>query len=149
CKRVRRWHARAGPHNRNGAHERVRIRRTIAAREQRRAELSNERAGRRGDHRRVNLPPALDAPVQQLASDNQARICPEALAALPGATRGPPPASGDDAGPARAADRLRALFEPDCEIFFVFGGTAANALALAALCQSYHAVICHPLAHVE
>ncbi len=26
----------------------------------------------------------------------------------------------------------------DCEVFFVFNGTAANSLALASLCQSYH-----------
>lgn len=33
--------------------------------------------------------------------------------------------------------------------FFVFNGTAANSLALASLCQSYHGVICHELAHIE
>ena len=44
---------------------------------------------------------------------------------------------------------FRDLFEIDCEVFFVFNGTAANSLALAALCQSYHSVICHETAHVE
>jgi len=34
-------------------------------------------------------------------------------------------------------------------VFFVFNGTAANALALATLCQSYHGIVCHELAHVE
>jgi threonine aldolase len=34
-------------------------------------------------------------------------------------------------------------------VFFVFNGTAANSLTLASLCQSYHSVICHELAHVE
>lgn len=34
-------------------------------------------------------------------------------------------------------------------MFFVFNGTAANSLALASLCRSYHSVICHELAHVE
>ncbi|MBX3633774.1 MAG: low specificity L-threonine aldolase, partial [Simplicispira sp.] len=34
-------------------------------------------------------------------------------------------------------------------VYFVFNGTAANSLALASLCQSYHSVICHELAHVE
>ncbi|MBA3903156.1 MAG: hypothetical protein C0522_05705 [Rhodocyclaceae bacterium] len=28
-------------------------------------------------------------------------------------------------------------------------GTVANSLAPASLCQSYHSVICHELAHVE
>ena len=44
---------------------------------------------------------------------------------------------------------IRDLFETDCEVFFVFNGTAANSLALASLCQSYHSVLCHELAHVE
>ena len=40
-------------------------------------------------------------------------------------------------------------FETPCEVFFVFNGTAANSLALASLCQSYHSVICTASAHVE
>src|SRR5262249_1129814 len=35
------------------------------------------------------------------------------------------------------------------EVFFVFNGTAANSLALASLCQSYHGVICCDASHVE
>ena len=38
---------------------------------------------------------------------------------------------------------IRELFETDCEVFFAFNGTAANSLALAALCQSYHSILCH------
>jgi len=34
-------------------------------------------------------------------------------------------------------------------VFFAFNGTAANSLALASLCQSYHSVICSETAHVE
>ncbi len=45
--------------------------------------------------------------------------------------------------------QFRELFEKDCEIYFVFNGTAANSLALASLCQSYHGVICCDSAHVE
>jgi threonine aldolase len=37
----------------------------------------------------------------------------------------------------------------NCDVYFVFNGTAANSLALASLCQSYHSVICHEAAHVE
>jgi len=44
---------------------------------------------------------------------------------------------------------LRDFFEADCEAFFVPTGTAANALALAALCQPYHSVLCHADAHVQ
>src|ERR1700727_937620 len=56
---------------------------------------------------------------------------------------------GNDIWTERAADAFRKLFETDCEVFFPFNGTAANSLALASLCQSYHSVICADAAHVE
>jgi threonine aldolase len=87
--------------------------------------------------------------LQQFASDNYAGICPEAWQALEAANRGHVTAYGDDPWTARASDAFRALFETDCEVYFVFNGTAANSLALAALCQSYHGVICCDQAHVE
>jgi threonine aldolase len=86
---------------------------------------------------------------RQFASDTNAGICPEAWAALVEANAGHLPAYGDDRLTARACDALRTLFETDCEVFFVASGTAANALALASLCQSYHAIVCHELAHIE
>ena len=45
--------------------------------------------------------------------------------------------------------RFASLFETDCEVYFVFNGTAANSLRLASLCQSYHGVICCDQSHVE
>jgi threonine aldolase len=86
---------------------------------------------------------------EQFASDNYAGICPEALEYTLQANQGAAPAYGDDEWTQRATDQFRSLFETDCEVFFVFNGTAANSLALAALCQSYHSVICHENAHVE
>jgi threonine aldolase len=86
---------------------------------------------------------------RQLASDTYAGICPEALAAIMEANRGHAPPYGDDDWTARATALLRELFETDCEVFFVATGTAANSLALAALCQPYHSVICHADAHVQ
>lgn len=83
------------------------------------------------------------------ASDNYAGICPEALAALVDANAAYAPAYGDDEWTRRVSDRLRNLFACDCDVYFVFNGTAANSLALASLCQSYHSVVCHDLAHVE
>lgn len=64
------------------------------------------------------------------------------------ANRGSAPSYGDDEWTQRASDAFRALFETDCEVFFVFNGTAANSLALASLCQSYHSVICSSVAHI-
>jgi threonine aldolase len=65
------------------------------------------------------------------------------------ANRGFAPSYGDDLWTERACSCIRDAFETDCQVFFVFNGTAANSLALAALCRSYHSVICHELAHVE
>ena len=88
--------------------------------------------------------------TQHFASDNNAGICPEAFEALKRAdAAGHEPSYGDDRWTKQACDTMRELFQTDCDVFFVFNGTAANALALAALCQSYHAVICHELAHIE
>src|SRR5512133_767163 len=83
------------------------------------------------------------------ASDNYAGICPEAWAAMAAANNGFSISYGDDPWTARACAQIRELFETDCEVFFVFNGTAANSLALASLCRSYHSIICHELAHVE
>lgn len=87
---------------------------------------------------------------QQFASDNYAGTCPEALKYfLEANASGHEVAYGDDRWTQRVCDAIRTLFETDCEVFFVFNGTAANSLALASLCQSYHSVICHEVAHVE
>lgn len=83
------------------------------------------------------------------ASDNYSGICPSAWRALEEANQGFGRAYGDDEWTGRACDALRDFFETDCQVFFVFNGTAGNSLALASLCRSYHSIICHELAHVE
>ncbi|EKD38636.1 MAG: L-threonine aldolase, partial [uncultured bacterium] len=83
------------------------------------------------------------------ASDNYAGICNEAWAAMAEANRGMASSYGDDYWTAEACEKIRELFETDCEVFFVFNGTAANSLALASLCQSYHSIVCHEMAHIE
>lgn len=88
-------------------------------------------------------------PRYGFASDNTAGICPEAWAALAEANAGAAASYGDDEYTARAADLFREVFETDCDVYFVFNGTAANSLALASMCQSYHSVITHQAAHIE
>jgi threonine aldolase len=96
-----------------------------------------------------NVPSSHPPRPRWLGSDNCAGICPEAWSALAEANENHARAYGDDDWTARAADELRKLFETDCEVFFVFNGTSANSLALAALGQSYHSLVCHECAHVE
>jgi threonine aldolase len=85
----------------------------------------------------------------EFASDNTAAICPEVFAALQEANANYAPAYGDDRWTARLCDRIREIFETDCDIYFVFSGTGANALALAQICQSFRSIICHERAHIQ
>ena len=86
---------------------------------------------------------------EQFASDNYSGICPQAWSAMAEANGSDEPAYGEDRWTQRAGDGLRGLFDTDCDVFFVFNGTAANSLALASMGQSFHSVICHELAHIE
>ena len=93
-------------------------------------------------------PDKMDLP-QQFASDNYSGICPEAMEYLQRANTGHDCPYGDDQWTARAATGFRELFETDCEVFFVFNGTAANSLAMATMCRSYHSIICAETGHIE
>ncbi|MDX1808485.1 MAG: low specificity L-threonine aldolase [Sulfurospirillaceae bacterium] len=86
---------------------------------------------------------------EQYASDNYSGIAPEVLQYMKKANEGSMKAYGEDVYTKMATDKIREIFECDCEVFFVFNGTAANSLSLAAMSQSYHSVICHELAHIE
>ncbi|MSU73066.1 MAG: threonine aldolase [Opitutus sp.] len=90
-----------------------------------------------------------DAPHFGFASDNAAGICPEALAALSTVNPGHVASYGNDAETLRAKKLFAAVFEKDCEVFFVFNGTAANALVFAALGQRHQGILCHALSHVD
>jgi threonine aldolase len=93
----------------------------------------------------------MSSPAERydFASDNTAGICPPAWAALEEANSGAEISYGDDEWTRRVVEEVREVFETDCEVFLIFNGTAANALALAHLCRSYHGVICHERAHCQ
>lgn len=83
------------------------------------------------------------------ASDNTSGICPEALQALSDANAGFQPSYGDDEITKEACEAFRRFFDADCDVYFVFNGTAANSLALASLCTSYNSIITAEEAHCE
>ncbi|HUN22435.1 MAG TPA: low specificity L-threonine aldolase [Anaerolineales bacterium] len=87
--------------------------------------------------------------MQHFASDNYSGVCPAAWSAMQTANSGHESSYGNDHWTQQVSDQLRELFEMPCDVFFVFNGTAANSLAVSALCRSYHSVICHELAHIE
>lgn len=82
------------------------------------------------------------------ASDNTAPIHPAVMAAIAAANEGPAPSYGADPITARAVAAVQGVFETDAAVFFTATGTAANALALAAACPPWGAVICHRHAHI-
>jgi len=83
------------------------------------------------------------------ASDNTAGVHPAVLQAIAAANRGHAPAYGDDELTARAVERLRAELGADAEVFFVWAGTAANALSMQAMLAPHQAVICADVAHLN
>ena len=88
-------------------------------------------------------------PSRSFASDNNAGVHPEIMAAIAGANEGHVVAYGDDPYTARATNLFREQFGADTEVFFVFGGTGANVLGLKAMTQSHQAIICADTAHVN
>jgi threonine aldolase len=87
---------------------------------------------------------------RDFASDNRSAVCPEAWDALARAnTAGHTPSYGEDPWTDKARAVFREIFETDCEVHFVFTGTAANSMAIATLARGQEAVICHNQAHIE
>jgi len=88
-------------------------------------------------------------PIRSFASDNNAGIHPKILDAIAGANHGHTVGYGDDAYTEAAVAKFKEHFGDDIDVYFVFNGTAANCLSLAALGRSYHAVICAEGAHIN
>jgi threonine aldolase len=86
---------------------------------------------------------------EQFASDNYSGICPQAMEYLVKANNGHDYPYGDDQWTKEACNLFRELFEIDCDVYFALTGTAANSLALASLCESYHSIISHEVGHIE
>ncbi len=86
---------------------------------------------------------------RSFASDNNAGIHPDILDAIAAANTGHVVGYGDDPWTRSAERAFRKHFGAGAEVFPVFNGTAANVLALKALVQPHHAVLCAEGAHVE
>jgi threonine aldolase len=87
-------------------------------------------------------------PARSFASDNNAGVHPEIIRAISEVNRGHAVGYGDDPVTAAAVANFRRHFGDDCEVFFVFNGTAANCLSLKALTDPFHAIICSEAAHI-
>lgn len=83
------------------------------------------------------------------ASDNYSGVHPRIMEAIIEANKGHAPSYGADEYTHRAIAAFRELFGHDREVFLVYNGTGANVLALKTLSQSFNAVICSELAHIN
>lgn len=81
-------------------------------------------------------------------SDNAAPACPQVIDALARANVQDTAYDGDR-WTAQLDARFSELFETDVAVLWVPTGTAANCLALAALCPPYGGVVCHREAHIQ
>jgi threonine aldolase len=89
------------------------------------------------------------SPRHHFASDNNSPAHPAVLRAIREANRGHAIAYGFDAYTDRAVGTFKRVFGASCEPFFVYTGTGANVLSLAALARPYHAVLCAEAAHLH
>ena len=87
--------------------------------------------------------------MRAFASDNYAGAHPDVLAAVAEANRDHTVSYGDDPWTARATEALKAHFGADADPWLVFNGTAANVLALGALCRTWEAVITPATSHLH
>src|SRR5258708_15871213 len=86
---------------------------------------------------------------RSFASDNNSGVHPRILQSLADANRGHVIAYGDDGYTRAAVEKFREHLGRNVEVYFVFGGTGANVLAIKAVSHAYNAVICAEAAHIN
>jgi len=84
-----------------------------------------------------------------LASDNNAGVHPEVLAAIAAANDGHVRSYGHDPYTEQAEAVFRRHFGDQARVWLVFNGTAANVLGLQAVTHPHNAVICADGAHIN
>jgi threonine aldolase len=94
----------------------------------------------------MNIP---EPPNHSFASDNVASAHPHVIEALSAANTGSAAPYGDDPWTHRATRKFRDLLEADVDVFFTYGGTGANVVALQSILAPHEAVICPSSAHIN
>ena len=87
-------------------------------------------------------------PAMRFFSDNAAAAHPRVIEAILASNRLDTAYDGDEWS-ARLDSAFSDLFETKVRAFWITTGTAANCLALAALCPPYRGILCHKDAHIE
>ena len=94
------------------------------------------------------MPQVLTRPIRSFASDNNAGVHPEVLAAITSANEGHVVGYGDDPYTESAKKKFEEHFGTGIEVYFTFNGTGANVLGLQALTRPYNAILCSDYAHI-
>lgn len=84
-----------------------------------------------------------------LGSDNHSGIHPRLLASVERANAQHAPSYGTDEWSERAQKLFQAKFGERGRTYFVFNGTAANALCLSSMIQSFESVLCSDVSHIN
>lgn len=87
--------------------------------------------------------------MKTFASDNNAGVHPEIMEALSKCNQEHVVGYGDDVYTCEAINTIRENFTQDTEVFFVYGGTGANVLAISSVCRPFESVICAQSAHIN
>lgn len=87
--------------------------------------------------------------INNFASDNVSCACPEVIDAVVAANSGTADSYGQDSHTLGLEKTLCEFFETTVKVFPAVSGTAANALAIAALTPSYGKVFCHQMSHIN
>jgi threonine aldolase len=86
---------------------------------------------------------------RSFASDNNAPVAPEILAAIVAANDGDALGYGHDERTAVAIEKFKAHFGPSTDVYFTFNGTGANVVALSCAVKPWEAVLCAATAHLQ
>ncbi|MEV6336636.1 low specificity L-threonine aldolase [Nocardia vinacea] len=88
-------------------------------------------------------------PLRGFASDNNASVHPDVLAALAAANSGHQPAYGADIHTTRLRELIKGHFGERADVYPVFNGSGANVVGLQAMCDRWSAVVCPESAHIN
>ena len=86
--------------------------------------------------------------LRDFNSDNASGVCTEVMQALLEVNQGHVPSYGGDALTKETKEQIKTALGRECEVFFVYNGTAANNLAAKAVLRSIDSIICPDSAHI-
>lgn len=82
-------------------------------------------------------------------SDNASGVCLEVMQALLDVNQGHVPSYGSDSLTRETKEKIKTTLGRECDVFFVYNGTAANNLAAKAVLKSIDSIICPDSAHIH